>query len=251
MPLSILVADDNLAIRRAIQDYLELEAGYSIIPAQDGEEALRQLSIYHPQLIIADIKMPLMDGYTLVKTLRKRPEYRLIPVIFLTECVATADRIQGYKVGCDAYLPKPFELEELLAVVQNLLARSQIMQAELRFNQYAPPEQGWSGVNDTTVMPAPSPIGASHRAEVSHAASWDDEGATATLGIDVEPLTGREHEVLELLIQGCSNTDMGKSLHLSPRTVEKYVSNLLRKTQTPNRTTLVRFAIQHHLLRNA
>ncbi|MEM8637727.1 MAG: DNA-binding response regulator [Cyanobacteria bacterium P01_G01_bin.54] len=245
MPLSILVADDNLAIRRAIQDYLELEAGYSIIPAQDGEEALRQLSIYHPHLIIADIKMPLMDGYTLVKTLRKRPEYRLIPVVFLTECVATADRIQGYKVGCDAYLPKPFELEELLAVVQNLLARSQIMQAELRFNQYASPEQAQGGVSSpSTIMPDPAPVASGYWEE------FHEDTDVTTLGIEIEPLTGREHEVLELLIQGCSNTDMGKTLHLSPRTVEKYVSNLLRKTHTPNRTTLVRFAIQHHLLSN-
>ncbi|NEO86426.1 MAG: response regulator transcription factor [Spirulina sp. SIO3F2] len=240
MPLSILVADDNLAIRRAIQDYLELEGGYSIIPAQNGEEALRQLSIYHPHLIIADIKMPLMDGYTLVKTLRRRPEYRLIPVVFLTECAQTVDRIQGYKVGCDAYLPKPFELEELLAVVQNLLARSQVMQAELRFSQYPPPES----LQPVVSMVAPTVATAAE----TRSAQRDDDAEKALLGIQVEPLSSREQEVLELLIQGCSNTDMGKTLHLSPRTIEKYVSRLLRKTQTPNRTTLVRFAIQYQLL---
>lgn len=227
MPLSILVVDDNVAIRCAIQDYLELEGGYSVIASPNGEDALQQLSRYHPHLIIADIRMPRLDGYELVKRLRQRPEFRLIPVVFLTECNETDDRIQGYKVGCDAYLPKPFELEELLAVVQNLLARSQVMQAEFRFAQY-PPGPPVPVPNP----PLPQPV----------------EAPETLLGITVEPLTSRETEVLELVIQGCSNTEMGKALHLSPRTVEKYVSQLLRKTQTSNRTTLVRFAMQHHLL---
>lgn len=224
MPLSVLVAEDNVAIRCAIQDYLELSGGYSVISTRDGEEALQQLSRCHPNLIIADIKMPRLDGYEFVKQLRQRPEFRLIPVVFLTECNETDDRIQGYKVGCDAYLPKPFELEELLAVVQNLLARSQVMQTELRFAQYPPR-------SSVPIPESPAP-----------------EPSEIPLGLAVEPLTSRETEVLGLLIQGCSNTEMGKALHLSPRTVEKYVSQLLRKTQTPNRTTLVRFAMEHHLL---
>jgi DNA-binding NarL/FixJ family response regulator len=228
MPLSILVADDHPGIRQSVQDYLELE-GYSVITAPNGEMALRRLASDRPHLIIADIKMPLMDGYELVKTLRQRPEFRLIPVIFLTECVDTSDRIQGYKVGCDAYLPKPFELDELMAVVRNLLERAQMIQSELRFTQY-------HAIPDTF-----SP--AQH---LSGALDFSTDAIAPEQ--EVEPLTDREQEVLELLVQGCSNTDMGKTLHLSPRTVEKYVSSLLRKTQTPNRTTLVRFAMDHHLV---
>ncbi|NEO26557.1 MAG: response regulator, partial [Kamptonema sp. SIO4C4] len=77
MPLLILVVDDNVGIRLAIGDYLEL-SGYSVIMAEDGQEALSLLKTYHPHLMVADIKMPRKDGYELVKQVRQRPEFRLL-----------------------------------------------------------------------------------------------------------------------------------------------------------------------------
>ena len=76
--------------------------------------------------------MPAMDGYELVRRVRRQPPLRLLPVIFLTERTSTQERIKGYQLGCDAYLPKPFELEELGAVVRNLLERSQLIDSEWR-----------------------------------------------------------------------------------------------------------------------
>lgn len=211
MPLLILVAEDDPGIQLAVQDYLEL-LGYSVIIAKNGDEALEHLDNYHPHLIVADIKMPKKDGFELIQTVRERPEFRLLPVIFLTQRGTTADRIRGYKAGCDVYLPKPFEMEELGAVIQNLLARSQMTQSEQAF---APP--------------ANSALSPEEAGEDFH-------------------FTQRETDVLELLTQGLSNTEMGQQLHLSPRTVEKYVSSLLRKTATNNRAELVSFALKHHLL---
>jgi CheY-like chemotaxis protein len=106
MPLLILIADDDPGIRLAIKDFLEL-AGYSVVVASNGEEALSRLDTYHPHLLVSDIKMPRMDGYTLVSRVRQRPEFRLLPVIFLTERGSTEERIRGYQLGCDLYLPKP------------------------------------------------------------------------------------------------------------------------------------------------
>jgi len=226
MPLLILIADDDPGIRLAVKDYLEL-AGYSVVAASNGLEALTLLDTYHPHLLVSDIKMPRLDGYSLVTKVRQRPEFRLLPVIFLTERGSTEERIRGYQVGCDIYLPKPFEMEELKAVIRNLLERSQIIQSEYRFSH----QDNWG------TSAASKPV-ESHHSELS-------DLQTSQM---LSELTQREQEVLELLTHGLSNAEMGQQLHLSPRTVEKYVSSLLRKTSTSNRAELVRFAIKHGLV---
>lgn len=218
MPLLILVAEDDPGIRLAVSDYIEM-LGYAAIAAENGEQALALLETYHPHLLVADIKMPLKDGYQLVRQVRQRPEFRLLPVIFLTERGSTEERIRGYQAGCDLYLPKPFEMEELGVVIRSLLERSQVVQSELRFSVTEPR----------------SPIASETQAAT----------ALSTPTID---LTNREQEVLNLLATGLSNIDIGTNLHLSPRTIEKYVTSILRKTDTNNRAELVRFAIEHHLL---
>jgi DNA-binding response OmpR family regulator len=134
MPLFILVAEDDAAIRLSINDYLELN-GYSVITAENGEQALSMLEKYHPHLLISDIKMPYKNGYELIKTIRRLPQYRLLPVILLSEFTEKTARIHGYQVGCDLYLAKPFELDELGAIIRNLLERSQAIHSELRFSQ--------------------------------------------------------------------------------------------------------------------
>lgn len=229
MPLLILIAEDEPAIRLSISDYLEL-SGYSVVAAENGEEALLMVEKYHPHLLISDIIMPKKDGYELVKEIRKLPQYRLLPVIFLTERKKTHDRIRGYQVGCDTYLSKPFEIEELGAIIRNLLERSQIINSELIFSQ---------GNN-------------SQQKKINH----DLPQTSIDTGIEFErqdlreqlELTQREQEVLKLLIKGCSNIEIGQKLHLSHRTIEKYVSSLLRKSQSNNRVELIRFAFKYYLV---
>lgn len=229
MPLLILVAEDDPAIRLSINDYLELH-GYGVITAENGEQALLMLERYHPHLLISDIKMPHQDGYELIKNIRRLPQYRLLPVIILSEFSETDARIQGYQVGCDMYLPKPFEMEELGAIIRNLLERSQIIHSELRFSQDDHSQQ-----SKTMEVEA-------HHLEVklysNHVQALHEK----------LKLTPREIEVLELLIEGRSNIEIGQQLHLSHRTIEKYVSSLLRKSDLNNRIELVCFAIENHLV---
>ncbi len=206
MPLTILVVDDDPAICLALTDYLE-PSGYGVIAAHNGQQAWEAVQQYRPHLIVTDIRMPQMDGFELIRQVRKQPAFRLLPVVFLTSKTETHDRVQGYRAGCDLYLPKPFELEELGAVVRNLLDRSQIVQSELHLQAQTQP--------------------------------------SADLTLD---LTSREQEVLVLLTEGLSNAQIGDRLHLSPRTIEKYVSKLLQKTETHNRAETVRFALDHHLV---
>ena len=218
MPLTILVVDDDPGTRLAISDYLEM-CGYSVITAADGQQALEMVESYRPHLMLTDIVMPRMNGYQLVRSVRQHPSLRLLPVIFLTERNKTEERIQGYQSGADLYLPKPFELQELGAAIRNLLERSQMIQSEYRLSY----EEGWR-----TSIQIPTAI--AEKSELSF------------------HLTEREREVLVMLTHGLSNAQIGTRLHLSPRTVEKYVSNLLRKTTTSNRAELVGYAMKHRLV---
>jgi DNA-binding NarL/FixJ family response regulator len=211
MPLTILVADDDLGTRLSISDYLE-QAGYTVVMAANGLEALKLVEEHQPHLIVTDVTMPQMDGYELVRRVRQKPALRLLPVVFLTARTETHERIRGYQVGGDVYLPKPFELQELGVIVRNQLERLQMIELEWRSRN---PSPGANGLNPN--FPALK-------------------------------LTEREQEVLTLLAEGLSNVQIGDRLHLSPRTVEKYVSSLLNKTDTSNRAELVRFAVDHHLV---
>ncbi|MGB3532092.1 MAG: response regulator transcription factor [Microcoleaceae cyanobacterium] len=219
MPLTILVVDDDLGTRLSIGDYLEM-SGYTAITAKDGREALQRVDEYKPHLIVTDIVMPEMNGYQLIRQVRTRPAFRLLPVIFLTARTSVEERIKGYQIGCDNYLPKPFELEELGVVIRALLERSQLIEAEWRSRLESTPHQA-------SEYPSAQTTDAVHSVEIE--------------------LTSREKQVLEQIIEGLSNAQIGQRLHLSPRTIEKYVSSLLRKTQTNNRAELVRFALQNHL----
>lgn len=225
MPLTVLLAEDDEGTRLSICDYLELE-GYSVVMACDGEMALKQVFDYQPQLIITDIGMPHLDGYALIQKVRQHPAFRLLPVIFLTAHNQMQDRIRGYQVGCDAYLPKPFDLQEIGAIVRNLLERSQLIQS------------AW--IQQVALQTAQQR--ALQAAELGHSAP-----SPLPDPIELGPgLTPREQDVLTLLSDGLSNAQIGDRLFLSPRTVEKYVSSLLRKTDTTNRSELLRFALSHH-----
>ena len=220
MHLPLLMVDDDPSICSLVKDYLESK-GYAVLTAGNGVEAMRLMMLHHPHLLICDIKMPQKNGYRLLSELRQLPEFRLLPVILLTELDDSESRIQGYEVGCDVYLPKPFDLAELLAIVRNLLERSQMIHHELQFH----------------------PRDLSPSAQIQEAAQVSINAYLQSFS-----LTTRELEVLNLLATGLSNIAIGEALHLSPKTVEKYVSNLLRKTDTHNRVELASFALKHQLI---
>ncbi|MEG4851300.1 DNA-binding response regulator [Microcoleus sp. B5-D4] len=245
MPLTILVADDDFATRLSITDYLEI-TGYSVIAAENGKEALGLVDEFQPHLIVTDITMPQMDGYEFVRRVRTRPAFRLLPVIFLTERTSTQERIRGYQMGCDNYLAKPFELQELGAVIRSLLDRyALIAQAPSRSPKPEPtPTEARSRANDkpeADFLTQQSNTGDSLR---------DSSASRASPSQNAPTLTQREREVLDLLTEGLSNIQIGSTLHLSPRTIEKHVSSLFRKTDSNNRAELVRFAMEHHLVGN-
>ena len=126
MPVRILVADDDPWILRMIANVLG-KRGYDVEVASDGEDALEKAIASTPDLLITDVMMPKMDGWTLVKALRARAEMAFLPVVFLTGLSSDDDRIRGFRLGADDYMAKPFRFEELDLRVARTLNRARMV----------------------------------------------------------------------------------------------------------------------------
>lgn len=119
----ILLVEDNDAMRDGVRDILEL-AGYDVMTAGDGDQALALMGTHTPDLIISDIMMPQMDGYQLYDSIRQNRAWNAVPFIFLTAKGERADVRMGKQLGADDYLTKPFDSEDLLVAVEGKLKRS-------------------------------------------------------------------------------------------------------------------------------
>ncbi len=127
----VLVADDDAWILRMVATVLE-KRGYTVETAVDGEDALSRALARTPDLLITDVQMPRMDGWSLVRQLRAHFELATLPVIFLTALTSEDDRIRGFRLGADDYLTKPFRFEELDLRVAKTLRRTQTTVQETR-----------------------------------------------------------------------------------------------------------------------
>ncbi len=117
----ILLAEDEMALGTIVKESLETR-GFEVIFCGDGEEAKKQYEIHQPELMVLDVMMPKMDGFTLVQEIRKQDDR--IPIIFLTAKSRTEDVVEGFGYGANDYLKKPFSMEELIVRIQALLKRS-------------------------------------------------------------------------------------------------------------------------------
>ena len=120
----LMLVDDDPNLILLVRDYLEFR-GYEVITAENGKVALAELENSLPDLIICDIMMPEMDGYTLVQIIREQPKTEWIPVLFLSAKGQSQDRVKGLNTGADVYIVKPFEPEELVAQVESSLKQAE------------------------------------------------------------------------------------------------------------------------------
>lgn len=127
---TILIVDDELSLLEYVRLALE-SAGYRVITAFNGQEALRLLKQQPVNLILADIAMPELNGYQLYERVCENPEWVKIPFIFLTGRSLDTDIMYGKELGVDDYLVKPIEVKKLLAIVQGKLRRAQQLAASL------------------------------------------------------------------------------------------------------------------------
>jgi PleD family two-component response regulator len=123
---TILVADDEPHIRRILQYLLEQE-GYDVVVAADGEDALREVDRCAPDLVLLDVMMPRLDGFSVLRSIRSSLETARLPVILLTAKGESGEKVQGLRGGANDYVIKPFDQEELLLRIHNMLehARAQ------------------------------------------------------------------------------------------------------------------------------
>ncbi len=123
MAQRILVVDDDKQIVRLVSSYLE-QAGYTLLTAYDGEDAMRIIRRERPDLIVLDLMLPKHDGYEITKWLRADPALAATPILMLTARVEDSDKILGLELGADDYLTKPFNPREVVARVRAILRRA-------------------------------------------------------------------------------------------------------------------------------
>ena len=121
-PTKVLVIDDSNTIRRSAELFLR-QAGYEVILAEDGFDALAKISDHQPQVIFVDIMMPRLDGYQTCALIKHNKVFRSIPVIMLSSKDGLFDRARGRIVGSEHYLTKPFTKDELLNAIETHIAR--------------------------------------------------------------------------------------------------------------------------------
>nr|YP_009511137.1 hypothetical protein [Hydropuntia rangiferina]AXI96810.1 hypothetical protein [Hydropuntia rangiferina]UAD87490.1 hypothetical protein [Hydropuntia rangiferina] len=183
--------------------------GFQINMITSGYKALINLNNIKPDLIITDIMMPDINGYDLIKQIRSNENYCQLPIIFLTAKGMTDDRILGYNLGCNAYLAKPFCPQELISIINNIFKNLAFLTKNINTNIN-------QKKNKNSIF---------------------------------NSFTKKENLILVLVSKGYTNKEIASILKSSIRNVEKYVSILLKKTNTRNRTELTKLAILNDLHR--
>jgi DNA-binding NarL/FixJ family response regulator len=207
MSKRLLVVDDEPNLLRAVAACLKAET-FEVSTARSGNEALMQLAESVPDLIISDIRMPGMDGYKLARQLRGSPRTALVPIVFLTAKDETADRVEGFRAGIDAYLTKPFEPTELIAVVKGILNRVERTHSEIaRLVSSGSVQQAQMIFRD-------------------------------------EALTEAENRVATAVSRGLTNKEIAAELEISVRTVENHISHILDKKRFSNRVEIARYVLE-------
>ncbi len=120
MTKTIMIVDDSAALRQIVSIALT-DAGYDVLEACDGKDALAKLNGVKIHLIISDVHMPIMDGITFVNEVRKLPSYKFTPVIMLSIESKEDENATGQAVGAKAWIVKPFKIEKMLAAVSRLI----------------------------------------------------------------------------------------------------------------------------------
>ena len=118
--MKVLAVDDSVSIRQMVNHTLQ-DAGYEVVTANDGRDALSKLNTCNFDVIISDINMPNMGGLELVKELRAKPQYKFTPILILTTETSAEKKMEGKQAGATGWLVKPFNPETLLKTIKRVM----------------------------------------------------------------------------------------------------------------------------------
>ncbi|HEX6913395.1 MAG TPA: DNA-binding response regulator, partial [Longimicrobium sp.] len=205
----ILVVEDSLDIAEGLQRSLEFD-GYEVSLATKAAHALAVATSDRPELIVLDLGLPDRDGYTVLEELRGRGLQT--PVLILSARRDEADKLQGFRLGADDYVTKPFSILELMARISALLRRAQ-----------------------PASVPAPASASASSSSPdgAARPGPLSDEALRERYG-----LTARQTEVARLLAEGCSNAEIATRLEMSYYTARNHTEQVLGKLGVPSRAAV-------------
>lgn len=204
MSKRLLVVDDEPNLLLAVAAVLRDE-GFDVTTVRSGREALVSVAQSAPDLIVSDVRMPGMDGFELARRLRATANFALIPIVFLTAKDETEDRVEGFRAGVDVYLTKPFEPDELVAVIGGILRRVDLTHSTI--------------------------------------ARLFGDKEEETIFVRDEELTEAEWRVARAVARGLSNKEIALELNLSVRTIENHVSRILAKKNFTNRVEIARLLL--------
>jgi len=210
----IVIAEDYRILREGLRALLSFDDEFEVAgEAKDGQEALRQVKLLRPELLLLDLSLPRMNGTEVIREIKQRR----LPTRILVLTVH-ADESQVYaalKAGADGYLLKTAGTDELVTAMRSVLAGSSYLSPSVSRTVI----DGYLEDRDS---------GGSN-------SSWDS-------------LSKRERQVLKRIAEGAKNREIAKELSISIKTVEKHRANLMRKLDLHNTAALTAFAIEHGLL---
>jgi signal transduction histidine kinase/DNA-binding NarL/FixJ family response regulator len=214
---SVLLLEDNKSMLRFL--FKKLSATYNVFCALNGADALKKLHEMHviPDLILTDIMMDKMDGFTFAKIISEQASFNHIPIIFLTAKSTAADRLKGLRLGAIDFISKPFSYEELIQKIETILASISKQQAAV--------------LNSVVNMSTRRSIRFDISSEASDSRFLEN---CRLLG-----LTQRETEVSRLLVRGKTSKEIANDLFISDKTVTKHIQNIFGKAAVSNKVNFI------------
>ena len=224
--INLMLVDDHDVVRTGLRSFLETQTGFKVIAeASTGQEALEKLKESQPDIVLMDITMPDMDGIETTQALKKL--YPDCQVLVLTVHSDKQYFMKVLSVGASGYITKQAAADELVAAIKAVAAGHVYLQPALA---------RWL-LDDY------------QRLAENHSSPLTDEKAENNKStVDLDILSKRERQVLELVGEGLNNHEIGENLGLSPKTIARHRERIMKKLNMHSRTELVKFAIRTGLI---
>ncbi len=244
MPLRVVLVDDHRLIREGLKSYLSGRGVEILGEGGNGRDGVRLARELRPDVLLMDLSMPEMNGLEATRLVKaERPEQ---VVVILTASEAESDLFEAVKSGAQGYLLKSLDPDHLVgqleAAARGEAALTPALAAKILTELARSAATGQQGSSPSAAPPASTasgtnmPTGQPDRLRDTYRRPAPD---------DVEPLTAREHDVLDLVVRGASNREIAEALVVTDNTVKYHLKNILQKLHLRNRAQVVAYALQH------